>query len=141
MSDEIYSDIIMALTKCICLERQSYKNEFLFSTKAQLGFSMPLFLPRFCFVFNYNSITVGLSSRPSYSWARYNLYFYETTCCFALLRICGLLFTLNKEIEIYTIFIFYYKEFLNSRTRRKIFLGKVQQCRTFWHNSLKYAAS
>ena len=42
----------------------------LVSTKAQLGFSMPLFLPSFPFS---PTITVGLSSRPSSSLAR--LYF------------------------------------------------------------------
>ena len=45
------------------------------STKAQLGFSMPLFLPSFL-LFVSTTITVGLSSRPSSTLARLIVYFW-----------------------------------------------------------------
>jgi hypothetical protein len=64
----------------VCFGVGDGSNGFLFylflfilvSTKAQLGFSMPLFSHVFfCFVLSSTTITVGLSARPSSSLARF----------------------------------------------------------------------
>ena len=58
-------------------QRSQYKYclVLLVSMKAHLGFSMPLFLPRFFCCFVYPTKTVGLSSRPLPSLARFTTIF------------------------------------------------------------------
>ena len=91
----------------------TYINAKYVLTKAQLGLSMPLFSPIFHFLLLSPTITVGLSSRPSLSLARFSfcfcLIYYPMHCNYIIYIVFYELYSIHYILENCILIILFWK--------------------------------